>query len=202
MVELAAEDPLCQEWFLLLLTTDFSLLLSCKERELSVENEADRTFDVILTFDIRVIEHSLTILEKVLAYYRPDALEQVRQCCLLVPPVSPKPADALVLMGAFLREIAIYRPVINQLDQDEVILATVRSLLHDSSQPLTALLVLLDLFDQQGYADSEDLQSLKVVASQIKAILTNIRHNTLLATPKTNIPSQLRNSNSDDVLIG
>lgn len=201
-VDLAAEDVLCQEWFLLFLTDYFSVLFCAKERELPAQNEADRAFDTILTFDTTVIEHTLAILGKVLAHYRPDKLEQMRQGCSLFPPVLPQSGYALSLMTAFLRQTATYRPVINQLDQDEAILETVRALLHDSSQPLTALLVLLDLFDQQGYADTKDLQSLKEMASEIKTILTDVRQTTLPVSLKTNIHTQLKNLDGDDVLIG
>ncbi len=70
-IELADGDPLLQEWFLIILCEDFSILLSGLE-DIEADNvEEQQIFETILTFDPAVIAPALVILEGVIGHYRP-----------------------------------------------------------------------------------------------------------------------------------
>lgn len=88
-IELADGDPLRQEWFLLILSDRFSVLLCGQDRLDNVANEEDREFDTIWTFDRKHISQTLDILEDVIKQYRPDrllSLQQARQTYTLSAP--------------------------------------------------------------------------------------------------------------------
>lgn len=88
-IELADGDPLRQEWFLLILSDRFSVLLCGQDRLDNVANEEDREFDTIWTFNRSHINQTLDILEDVIKQYRPDrllSLQQARQTYTLSAP--------------------------------------------------------------------------------------------------------------------
>jgi PAS domain S-box-containing protein len=76
-VELAPDDPLRQEWFVLILSQEFAALLCGKDQELFPYTEDLRLFDTILSFDISVIRLTVERLKQVLQNYRPELLGQL-----------------------------------------------------------------------------------------------------------------------------
>jgi PAS domain S-box-containing protein len=76
-VELAPDDPLRQEWFVLILSQEFAALLCGKDQELFPYAEDLRLFDTILSFDISVIRLTVERLKQVLQNYRPELLGQL-----------------------------------------------------------------------------------------------------------------------------
>ncbi len=88
-IELAEGDPLRQEWFLLILSDRFSVLLCGQDRLTPFINEAEREFDTIWTFNRHHIAQTLDVLENIIEQYRPDKLaqlQQTRQTYTLSPP--------------------------------------------------------------------------------------------------------------------
>jgi PAS domain S-box-containing protein len=88
-ITLASDDPLRQEWFLLILTEQFAVLLCGQDQLTFAEDEALRQFDTILSFDPDVIAPSLDLLDGVIARYRPDLLDQLQAARRRFPLVSP-----------------------------------------------------------------------------------------------------------------
>lgn len=73
-VELHGDDPLRQEWFLLILSDRYSVLLCGKDNLDHTDDEGTRTFETIINFEAPVINSALDMLEIVLEEYRPDLL--------------------------------------------------------------------------------------------------------------------------------
>jgi len=77
-IELRGDDPLRQEWFLLILSDRYSVLLCGKDNQVYAEDEGSRTFETIINFEAPIINVALDMLEDVLAEYRPDLLEALK----------------------------------------------------------------------------------------------------------------------------
>ncbi len=175
VVRLTPDDALRQEWFLIVLTKDFSVLLCGLDRLEPTEREADRLFDTIITFEPAVITRSLDLLEEVLARYRPDRLAQVREGRQLFPVVSPTPAYLTLFIGQFLEQSSRYRLKAKQLDQEQAMRATIARLLHDASQPLTTLSSLLELSQRLGEISLEEVDILAEASNELIVILERLR---------------------------
>lgn len=88
-VQLLGDDPLRQEWFLLILSDRFSVLLCGLDNLKPVDEEAVRVFDTIWTFDVLMIDRALDKLEDAVACYRPDRLADLQKARDLHPPRKP-----------------------------------------------------------------------------------------------------------------
>lgn len=78
-ITLEEGDPLRQEWFVLILSASFSVVLAGRDRAAAVENERHRQFDTIVSFEPAIINQVLDLLEGVLNHYRPDLLTTLRE---------------------------------------------------------------------------------------------------------------------------
>lgn len=78
-IELQADDPLRQEWFVVILSGAFSALLCGKDNLTPTQDEGLREFETILTFDPLAINRALNQVEMLLAHYRPDVLHQLQE---------------------------------------------------------------------------------------------------------------------------
>ncbi|MFW5771998.1 MAG: DICT sensory domain-containing protein [Phototrophicaceae bacterium] len=90
-IQLANGDQLRQEWFLAVLSPNFSALLCGQDAHNRADTEAFREFDTIWTFDPRHINPVLDLLESVVEHYRPDRLETLRMARREFPPTAPDP---------------------------------------------------------------------------------------------------------------
>jgi signal transduction histidine kinase/DICT domain-containing protein len=77
-IELSGEDPLRQEWFVIIMCDAFSALLCGKDNLKPTVDEGLREFETILTFEPRALNRALDRIEEILALYRPDVLLQLR----------------------------------------------------------------------------------------------------------------------------
>ncbi len=89
-VNLSYNDTLRQEWFLLVLTKHFSALLCGRDRLEEVENEAERAFDTLWTFEPDLIQDLVLLLAKVIEHYRPERHQQLIEGLASFPPVQPE----------------------------------------------------------------------------------------------------------------
>lgn len=121
-IELAEGDPLRQEWFLLILSDSFSVLLCGQDTRQDVSDEEDRQFDTIWTFDQIYITQTLTILEQVIAHYRPERLAQLqdaRQTHMLNPPNE-------MLLSQFLIDVLNHENILeHEFREQSLLLQTV-----------------------------------------------------------------------------
>jgi DICT domain-containing protein len=78
-VTLAPDDRLSQEWFLLVLTGEIAVVLCGQDCHSPVQQEAERLFETIWTFEPAVIARCLEVVEGAVARYRPDLIDQIRR---------------------------------------------------------------------------------------------------------------------------
>lgn len=102
-VTLDGEDPLRQEWFMLILSEKFSVLLCGKDNLKVTDEESLRQFDTILNFDPEVLDAITDRLETVLERYRPDLLPRLRAMRDLSPSWSMDLRLITHLMTDFVR---------------------------------------------------------------------------------------------------
>jgi signal transduction histidine kinase len=103
-VRLNGDDPLRQEWFVIILSKRFAVLLCGQDRNVPAETEALRQFDTLWSFEPALIDRALDRLEQVIVQYRPERLEQLRQSRRTLPPPPPDAA----IMTAFSSEMIRY----------------------------------------------------------------------------------------------
>lgn len=117
-IELAEGDPLRQEWFLLILSDSFSVLLCGQDTLQQVSIEADRQFDTIWTFDRAHIAQTLDILERVVAHYRPERLAQLQQARQTYTLHSPDEK----LLSQFVMDVLSHENILNHEIREQALL--------------------------------------------------------------------------------
>lgn len=88
-IELTGDDPLRQEWFLGIFSTEFSVILCGLDNLNDPLDEAHRRFDTIWSFEPSVINKVLDVLEQILDTYRPGVLPKLQQARQQFPPQPP-----------------------------------------------------------------------------------------------------------------
>jgi PAS domain S-box-containing protein len=88
-IELRGDDPLRQEWFLVILSQRFSVLLCGQDNLVRTENEATREFATFWTFNSSMIDVALNVLEEAIKFYRPDKFDGLQKARREFPPASP-----------------------------------------------------------------------------------------------------------------
>ncbi len=109
-ITLDADDPLRQEWFLLILSSSFAVLLCGQDQQAPYSDELDREFETFWTFEPNVINRALDKMETVIAHYRPDKLALLRQARRETPP----PAPDVRFISEFSLDIIRYQEALNQ----------------------------------------------------------------------------------------
>lgn len=77
-VTLEGDDPLRQEWFVVILSREFVALITGKDNLTPTMDDALREFDTILSFSPKIVNRILDRLEDVLGYYRPDMVQKLK----------------------------------------------------------------------------------------------------------------------------
>ncbi len=109
-ITLDGDDPLRQEWFLLIMSERFAVLLCGQDRKTSPSaDEAYREFDTLWTFEPAVINRALDLLENVVGQYRPDKLSVLQAARRETPP----PSTDLHFISEFTLEIIRYQETLN-----------------------------------------------------------------------------------------
>jgi signal transduction histidine kinase len=90
-VTLVGDDPLRQEWFVVLLCPQFCALLCGQDRQEPASPEALCQFDTLWSFSPAVVGQVLDLLEQVVGQYRPERLAPLREARGRLPPVPPDP---------------------------------------------------------------------------------------------------------------
>ena len=102
-IELEGDDPLRQEWFLAILSTDFTAVLAGLDNMENVSQEAYRRFECIWSFDVELVNRVLDTLEDVIAHYRPDVLPRLQRARRDYPAVEPKSEVVVKFTNELLR---------------------------------------------------------------------------------------------------
>lgn len=88
-VTLTGDDPLRQEWFLLVLTQHFSAVLCGQDNLAAVDHEAERTFTTLLSFEPEVVRAAVTAIMPIVYRYRPDRAVELQGGLSMFPPRQP-----------------------------------------------------------------------------------------------------------------
>lgn len=108
-VTLRGDDPLRQEWFVLILSEMFNVLLCGKDQHIATA-DALRLFETLLSFEPKVLVQTLDTLEGVLQSYKPALLPQLREARARWGVHSTDPAH----IAAILRAIVSFEAQLNE----------------------------------------------------------------------------------------
>ncbi|MGJ3240308.1 MAG: ATP-binding protein [Anaerolineae bacterium] len=105
-IELSEEDPLHQEWFVLILSADFNVLLTGKDHaepdELS-PYQSWRKFATILTFDPEIIAEASARLLEITAHYRPQHVPELEASIAQHAPFLTSPQHFTSVIEEFIQ---------------------------------------------------------------------------------------------------
>lgn len=119
-IQLEGEDPLQQEWFLAILSTQFTVILCGLDNLNHTEIEAFRQFDTAWSFEVETVNAVLDVLEDVIQHYRPDMLPQLQDARRDYPPVNPNPNILTTFTQELLKfEDTLHREVTKQALEQE-----------------------------------------------------------------------------------
>jgi signal transduction histidine kinase len=180
-VTLKGDDPLRQEWFLLLLCPQFSVLLCGQDRQVSAKEEATRQFDTLWSFAPAVITRVVDLLEQVIGEYRPERLTTLQEARKQYPPVAPDSDLVTRLTSEMIRyeeelhrQLAVTTDALDgQLRWRDDLLAV---LIHDLRTPLQSIMTALQMLDLPANSDNEDIRRIALrgaeqLESQIQMVL-------------------------------
>lgn len=88
-VTLSGDDPLRQEWFLLILTHHFTAVLCGQDNLTPAEDERDRTFTTFLSFHPATIAAAIAAIMPAVQHYRPDRASELQAALDEFPPRHP-----------------------------------------------------------------------------------------------------------------
>jgi rsbT co-antagonist protein RsbR len=183
-VRLEDGDPLRQEWFLIVITTQFCCLLCGLDSQIAFESEAERVFETFFSFDPEHINISLDILEEALVLRNPAKLAELKEHRLAYKLGMPDPFYFNLIMNRMIEHLFRYQEVAKQLAEERATRAAVSEFLHQTSQPLTSALLTLDVMRMSGEITPEDLDFLYNAIDNLKGRLALIR--STVKSPKLN----------------
>lgn len=176
-VTLRGDDPLRQEWFVVLLCEQFAVLLCGQDRQVPAAEEAMRQFETLWTFNPAMLNRVLDLLEKVVAQYRPERLAALQQARQKYPPGAPDPDVVTLFTSEMIRfeeqlHHALQRTTValnEQLRWRDDLTAT---LVHDMRSPLQGLAMAIDML---GLVDQFDKATLAEMLAAAKRSTRNLR---------------------------
>lgn len=108
-IPLAEDDPLQHEWFLLIVSAQFAVLLCGMDSLSSAEIDEYRECDTILSFEPAAIRLALEVLTDALREYRPDAVPRLQAAVAQFGAMTPNAR----LMTEFMQKIIRLEEVLN-----------------------------------------------------------------------------------------
>jgi signal transduction histidine kinase len=157
-ITLRGDDPLRQEWFVVILSSEFAVLLCGQDRLEHVDEEALRQFDTLWSFEPSLVNRVLDLLERVIAEYRPErlpGLQEARRRFTLTSPSAELMTQFSVAMIQF--EEALQRALRQTNAELDAQLQwrdnLSQTLVHDLRTPLQGVVMALDIL--RHYADSD-----------------------------------------------
>ncbi len=130
-VTLAPGDPLRQEWFLLVLTRDFSGLIAGLDRAEPVADEPDRLFDTFLSFNEAVVARAIATVLPLVDAARPDRAAELRAATAEFPPVAPSGARATAIISQIMSNVQV------RYNAQQDVVAELRALRNEQERMMT-----------------------------------------------------------------
>lgn len=154
-VTLTGDDPLRQEWFLCILSPQFSVVLCGQDRQVPSAREATRQFATLWTLDPVVINEVLDKCEAVVEHYRPDRAAELRAARRQYPPDMADPEVMTLLTTEMIRfEEKLHLSLVRTTELLEQQFAwqedMVSLLVHDLRSPLQSITLSLQMATMYG----------------------------------------------------
>jgi rsbT co-antagonist protein RsbR len=154
-VTLQGDDPLRQEWFLCILSPQFSVVLCGQDRQVATGEEATRQFATLWTLDPLVINDVLDKCEAVVAHYRPDRAAELKAARQQFPPAAPDPEIMTLLTMEMIRfEEKLHLSLVRTTQMLEQQLKwqedMISLLVHDLRSPLQSITLSLQMATMYG----------------------------------------------------
>ena len=175
LIPLPENCPLLCDWFMVVLTHEFSLLLCAKKSSEAFLPETRDDLDVLIIFDPTMVDYALDKLEEAVNRQQPASLERIQAARKRFPTVAPTPRYISVITTQFIEEVNYYQRAARELSQEQAMRATIARLLHDASQPVTTLVSLLDFAQRLKQILPEEIDILLSSSNQLKDILDQLR---------------------------
>ena len=161
-----------QEWFLTILSSEFSLLICGREQPELVTQDKARLFETIITFDPNLIWRTLELINDSLNQIFPTKLMRLRAGQQNFPPSVPSATYLSLLTSQILEQISY--PITDGSGQNNQA-AEIVHLTHEASQPLTMLISLLELSQRLQQVLPQEIDMLLEAANQLNAILIELK---------------------------
>lgn len=168
-VQLADDDPLRQEWLLLIVSDMFSALLCGQDKLSSARQEGLRQFDTILSFEPETINLALNALEATIERYRPErlaAIQKARAAYTIHPPKAGLLASLFTEMMQF--EEKLYADVFAlelEKERTRMLVNFLKDASYDFRTPLSTINTSIYLLERINEPERRQ-QQLGVLAAQ------------------------------------
>jgi DICT domain-containing protein len=167
-VQLQPDDQMRQEWFLVIVTHHFSILLCGLDNFAEVSDEVDRTFETIFSFDPQHVNIALDILELALEKRNPARLEQLRTGRAKFTPSYPEIDYLNEIVTRFTNHLHQYHAASKELAKERVIRMILAGIVHETSQPITALILTLQMAEMGDGLQPGDLEFITEAVLSLK----------------------------------
>lgn len=172
-VTLLGDDPLRQEWFLGILSPQFSVILCGQDRQAPFDREATRQFATVWTLDPVIVNEVLDLCETVVEQYRPDRAADLRAARQMFPPAPPNPALITRLSWSMIQfEEQLHQALTRTQVQLEQQLRwqedLVNLLVHDLRSPLQAVLMSVQMTKLSGTLGKHERDLLTMAENSTK----------------------------------
>ncbi|NJK78456.1 MAG: anti-anti-sigma factor [Chloroflexaceae bacterium] len=168
-VTLTGDDPLRQEWFLLVLSDHFSVVLTGLDNLAPVANEVDRSFQTMLSFHPIVVRRAVQAILPAVQHYRPDRAAELAQAVADFPPRHPDGGYVTMMMSRITehlqRRYDVRREQVNELERLQVALRRVVVQLAVPVVPMFKGVIVVPIV---GFLDTDRAQ--QVVESLLEGI--------------------------------
>ncbi len=151
-ITLRGDDPLRQEWFVLALTEQFSVLLCGQDRQETAPTERYRAFNTLWTFEPALISEVVDLLVQTVEAYRPERVAALEEARRNFPPREPSARFVTLLTAQIISHLenrhrdilsgqqAIQFALDQALELGAMKSQLVATISHELRTPLTAIL--------------------------------------------------------------
>ncbi len=187
-VQLEPDDQMRQEWFLVIVTHHFSILLCGLDNLAEVSDEVDRTFETVFSLDPLHVNIALDILELALEKRNPARLEQLRTGRAKFTPSYPEIDYLNEIVTRFTNHLHHYHTASKELVKERIIRMIIAGIVHETSQPITALILTLEMAEMGKGLQPGDLEFITHAVLSLKERIdrlqkaVNYQETTLMGT--------------------
>jgi DICT domain-containing protein len=197
---LLPDDALEREWFLIIVSINFSILLCAKDHLLKPEKDSDGKFDVFLSFDPAHIVTALDNLERTVTLRNSPRLLDFKLARKTFIPGSTQPYYFNLILGQFMEYLDKYNQVYHQFTKERTTRTLVSELLHETSQPVTALMLTLQMSQMTNQLSPEDIESMQQAVQSLHERILKLRQALSQKETLQPHPDRLTRNNGEEMI--